>query len=146
MNKYINYLAKILLSVGCVCGLGMWTEAAAKPTRPIDCPEEFWDGTVCQHSGSMDDSSGDVTTTTCTSLPSLQHFTITASTYADDKITLTLAPTGAPRFYLHIALTQEGGKDILSTWCTGDETLCKTVGNGKACLGNNYTGWCYSTN
>ncbi len=146
MNKYTNYVAKILLCVGYVCGLGIWPEAVAKPSAPIDCPVADWNGTECVlHSGGSDDSSdtGDDTTENCTSLPTLQHFTIADSTYTEDKITLTLAPTGAPRFYLHIVLAQEGGKDTLSTWCTGDETLCKAVGNGKACLENNYTDWCY---
>ncbi len=79
-------------------------------------------------------------------VPSLTHFVLTESTFTDNEINLVWAPKGSSLFHLHVNLKFENGQDILSAWCTGNEALCKAVGNGKDCSGTNYTTtntWCY---
>ncbi len=83
---------------------------------------------------------------TCANVPSLEHFTLTQNECSEDEINFVFAPNGTPHFYLHVNLKFENGRDILSAWCTGDETLCKAVGNGQTC-GADRTGpnaWCYA--
>ena len=82
----------------------------------------------------------------CAAVPSLEHFTLTQNECGEDEINFVFAPNGTPHFYLHVNLKFENGRDILSAWCTGDETLCKAVGNGQNC-GADRTGpnaWCYA--
>ena len=79
-------------------------------------------------------------------IPSLQHFDLTDSEVDKDYIFLQFAPKGTPHFYLNVQLETVDGKDELSAWCTGDESLCKAVGNGQECGSDLPTGnaaWCY---
>lgn len=66
-------------------------------------------------------------------VPSLEHFTLEEGDITDDDIYLVFAPKGNLDFRLNVYLHNEAGRDILDGWCTGDETLCKAVGNGRAC-------------
>ncbi len=81
------------------------------------------------------------------SIPSLQHFDLTDSEVDKDYIFLQFAPKGTPHFYLNVQLETVNGKDELSAWCTGDESLCKAVGNGEECdprvLPTGSAAWCY---
>ena len=80
-------------------------------------------------------------------IPSLQHFDLTDSEVDKDYIFLQFAPKGTPHFYLNVQLETVDGKDELSAWCTGDESLCKAVGNGEECdprvLPTGSAAWCY---
>ncbi|MBQ3666773.1 MAG: hypothetical protein II913_01750 [Elusimicrobiaceae bacterium] len=78
--------------------------------------------------------------------PSLENFTLQSSEFEDNYIYLVFAPNGTELFNLHVELRFDNGQDILSTWCTGDEAICKAVGNGQACGDGDHTGadaWCY---
>ena len=79
-------------------------------------------------------------------IPSLVHFNITENNCTESELNFTFTPKGNSSFALHVSLKNEAGKDILSAWCTGDESICKAVGNGQACSGTDYTAgnaWCY---
>lgn len=78
-----------------------------------------------------------------TSLPSLSNFTVTESTYEANKVTLTFTPDGNPGFELHVQVAFSNGVSTLSTWCTGDASLCKAVGDGKVCSATGAKDWCY---
>ncbi len=80
-------------------------------------------------------------------LPALEHFTLEESSVTEDEIYLVFAPKGTSRFFLHVYLYNDAGRDILETYCTGDESLCKAVGNGADCADEAPTGsnsWCYA--
>ncbi len=80
-----------------------------------------------------------------TQVPVLQNFDL-INTYTEDELNFTFTPKGTASFALHVQLKSENGRDLLSAWCTGDEKLCKAVGNGQACSGTDYSGsnaWCY---
>ena len=85
-------------------------------------------------------------TTPCSSVPVLKHFTVTDSSCAFNEIYFELTPnTENPPFHLHMLLSGQGDRDELSTWCTGDETFCKLIGNGQNCVNSSSDGntWCY---
>lgn len=66
-------------------------------------------------------------------VPSLENFTLEEGNMSENDIYLVFAPKGNLDFRLNVYLHNEAGRDILDGWCTGDETLCKAVGNGRAC-------------
>ena len=82
----------------------------------------------------------------CANVPALEHFVLVENTCSANEIVMTFVPDGMPYCLLHVKLQHENGQNNLSAWCTGNETLCKAVGNGKTCNGADYTGanaWCY---
>jgi len=83
----------------------------------------------------------------CSAFPVLENFTASGeSTCSAEKVYIKLIPNGDPGFYLNVQIEVKDGQDELSAWCTGDEGLCKAVGNGQTCSGTNYSGanaWCY---
>lgn len=84
--------------------------------------------------------------TEATNLPSLSYFDVIENSCTEGELNFTFVPKGNTSFALHINLKNEAGKDILSAWCTGDESICKVVGNGQTCSGTDYTAanaWCY---
>ena len=83
----------------------------------------------------------------CANLPTLQNFTVSNSFCANNEVYVELTPVGDPGFYLYLQLF--AGKTYV--WCDGDEKLCKAVGSGKDCVGDEegWIGsvqepWCYA--
>jgi len=109
----------------CNCPCGNFIVTGNCPSCDVLCPEE---------------------PETCASLPLFKHYTVTESIYEPNQITLVLTPISNPVFSLYIILTTSGSETVLSAYCTGDEKLCRAVGNGKDCPGTDYMGnnlWCY---
>lgn len=82
---------------------------------------------------------------TVTNMPALQNFSV-ESTYTANELNFTFTPKGSSMFQLHVKLKNENGRDVVSGWCTGNEDVCKSMGNGKTCSGTDYSGvnmWCY---
>lgn len=129
---------------GKVCKESLCVEDnSQEPTDPVDPTQEPADPTEPTKDPESDPIPAGVA---CANVPSLEHFVLVESTCSSNEIAMTFAPAGMPYCLLHVKLQHGNGQNMLSAWCTGNEGLCKAVGNGQTCNGVDYTGtnaWCY---
>lgn len=111
-NVWNNYQGRCVTPAKCQAPQ-VWSDEQGQCVNPAEPEEPEYDELV--------------------NVPSLEHFTLEEGDITDDDIYLVFAPKGNLDFRLNVYLHNEAGRDILDGWCTGDETLCKAVGNGRAC-------------